>query len=47
MTKIIPITSNTMFKELFGKEENKDVLSYFLSNYLEIPYNLVYIILYT
>ena len=42
MTKIIPITSNTMFKELFGKEENKTILSYLLSNYLEVPYDLVY-----
>ena len=42
MTKIIPLTSNTMFKELCGKEENKEVLSYILSNYLDISYNLVY-----
>ena len=42
MTKIIPLTSNTMFKELCGKEENKEVLSYILSNYLDIPYNHVY-----
>ncbi|MBQ7140506.1 MAG: PD-(D/E)XK nuclease family transposase, partial [Bacilli bacterium] len=41
-TKIIPLTSNTMFKELFGRIENKDILSFFLSNYLDIEYNLVY-----
>ena len=41
-TRIIPITSNTMFNELCGKEENKEVLSYLLSNYLEVPYDLVY-----
>lgn len=41
-TKIIPLTSNTMFKELFGRIENKEVLSFFLSNYLGIEYKLVY-----
>ena len=40
--KIIPITSNTMFRELFGRIENKDVISFFLSNYLDVEYNLVY-----
>lgn len=41
-TKIIPLTSNTMFKELFGKEENKNILSYLLSTYLELDYDYVF-----
>ena len=40
--KTIPITSNTMFKELFGREENKNVLAFLLSNYFEVEYDYIY-----
>lgn len=41
-TKIIPITSNTMFKELFGRVENKEAISFLLSNYFGVEYEYVY-----
>lgn len=39
--KIIPLVSNTMFKEIFGKEENKEMLAYLISEYFNIEYNFV------
>lgn len=40
--KLIPLTSNTMFKELFGREENKNVLAYLLCIYFDLDYKFVY-----
>ena len=40
-TKIIPLVTNTMFKEIFGKEENKEMLAYLISEYFEIEYDFV------
>ena len=39
--KIIPLTSNIMFKELFGKVENKEATAYLLSTLFELEYNEV------
>ena len=41
-TKILPLTSNTMFKEVFGKKEGKDALTFLLSNYFEVDYKSMY-----
>jgi len=40
-TKIIPLITNTMFEEVFGKEENKEMLAYLISEYFEIEYEFV------
>ena len=40
-TKIIPLTSNTMFKEIFGRDENKEMTAYLISQYFELDYNFV------
>ena len=39
--KIIPLTSNIMFKELFGKVENKEATAYLLSTLFELDYKEV------
>ena len=40
-TKIIPLVSNTMFKEIFGREENKEMTAYLISEYFSLDYNFV------
>jgi len=40
-TKIIPLTSNTMFKEIFGRDENKEMTAYLISEYFELDYSFV------
>jgi len=40
-TKIIPIVSNTMFKEIFGRDENKETTAFLISEYFELDYNFV------
>ena len=40
-TKIIPLTSNTMFKEIFGRDENKEMTAYLISEYFSLDYNFV------
>lgn len=39
--KIIPLTSNVMFKELFGNVENKEATAYLISTLFELDYNEV------
>ena len=39
--KIIPLTSNTMFKEIFGRDENKEMTAYLISEYFELDYSFV------
>lgn len=40
-TKIIPLVTNTMFKEAFGRDENKEMAAYLISEYFSIDYNFV------
>jgi len=40
-TKIIPLVSNTMFKEIFGRDENKEMTAYLISQYFELDYSFV------
>ena len=40
-TKIIPLVSNTVFKEIFGREENKEMTAFLISEYFSLDYNFV------
>lgn len=39
--KTIPLISNTMFKEVFGSEENKEAIAYLISEYFSLEYDAV------
>lgn len=37
--ELIPLISNTMFQEAFGRDENKIMLAYLISQYFNIDFN--------